>query len=365
MIKIELSIRNILSIAGLVFAVWVTTKVWSVLLLAGVALMLAAALLPYEEWLRKRTKNRPLSVTLVVFTVLGALSLLLLLVVPPMIGQGQDLWGKAPDLQRRAADFADQRGWDGVRDNINSFAPSDLFSSRLVDASRTVAGVVFQLVTTFFLAAYIMLDARRLKQFLYFSTPRSWHPHIFELLPALQRVVGGYIRGQAITSGVIAAFTFVLLFVLRVPNAVALAALAAVADLLPFVGGYILFALVVVPALSVSVTTAVIAGAAMAAYQQFEDRIFVPRVYGATLRLPTIAVVLSILIGAELLGFVGALVALPIAAAARVVVEYFAKARTSTSEDAGASVTPEEEVFAPNEDPPGNLAGQQAAGART
>src|SRR3712207_7155288 len=65
----------------------------------------------------------------------------------------------------------------------------------------------------------------------------------------------------------------------------------------------------------------------MVAYQQFEDRILIPRVYGSTLRLPTIAVVLAILAGAELLGLVGALLALPVAAGLRVVVEYFAEVR--------------------------------------
>jgi predicted PurR-regulated permease PerM len=72
-------------------------------------------------------------------------------------------------------------------------------------------------------------------------------------------------------------------------------------------------------------------------------------VYGATLRLPTIAVVLAILAGAELLGIIGALLALPVAAGIRVTVEYFAQVRTHSAQGAAAAATPDEEPFAPNQ----------------
>jgi predicted PurR-regulated permease PerM len=177
----------------------------------------------------------------------------------------------------------------------------------------------------------------------------------------LQRVVGGYIRGQAITSGAIFFFTFVMLEALRVPNALAIAAIAAVADLIPLVGVYILLTPIVVVTLSKSITTMVIAVGLSLLYQQFEDRVLTPRVYGATLRLPTIAVVLSILIGAELMGLVGALVALPVAAAIRVVIEYFADVRHQGAEAAAVESGTTDQVFAPQM--PGDEAAERAAHA--
>jgi predicted PurR-regulated permease PerM len=99
----------------------------------------------------------------------------------------------------------------------------------------------------------------------------------------------------------------------------------------------------------VSLTTAAVVVGAMVIYQQFEDRVLIPRVYGATLRLPTIAVVLSLLIGAELLGLVGALLALPIAAGIRVTVEYFAEAGRESAGEAATDVAPDDEPFAPDD----------------
>ena len=360
MIRIELSLRQILTFVGIGLGLWLLMKLWGVVLLAAIGLLIAAALMPYVDWLWRRTHNRALSVVIVVFGVLAALALVVLIVVPPMIDQGQGLWERRTEYRDRAAQFADQRGWYDLRDRIAAFEPGDLAGelagSRLLNTGRTVIVGLFTLFTVFFLSAYFLLDARRLKQFLYFSTPRPWHIHIKELLPALQRVVGGYIRGQAITSGSIFVFTFIVLTVMQVPNALALSAIAAIADLIPLVGVYLLLAPIALAAIAVSTTTAIVVVGLMLLYQQFEDRVLIPRVYGATLRLPTIAVVLAILAGAELLGLVGALLALPLAAGIRVVVEYFADVKkvsthstAAQAETAADDAAPVDQPFAPDE----------------
>jgi predicted PurR-regulated permease PerM len=360
-IRIDLSLRNILTIGAVVLGVWLLSKLWGVFILAAVGLLLAAALMPYVDWLWRRIHNRALAVLIVVLGVLGAVFLIFLVVLPPMYAQGRSLWERAPEMQQRAADFARERGWTDLAARIDEFDPEEAVTStfesrQVVDTGRAVLFGVFSLFTVFFLSAYFLLDARRLKQFLYFSTPRPWHPHIRELLPALQRVVGGYIRGQAITSASIFVFTFATLTILDVPNALALSAIAAIADLIPLVGVYILLIPITLAALAVSVTTGIIVFVLMVLYQQFEDRILIPRVYGSTLRLPTIAVVLAILAGAELLGLVGALLALPVAAGLRVVVEYFAEVRRASSRDtatqaseASDEVAPPDQPFAPDE----------------
>jgi predicted PurR-regulated permease PerM len=354
-IRIDLSLRNLVAIAAVVLGLWLLGRLWSVVLLAAVGLLIAAALMPYVDWLWRRTHNRALAVLIVVLGVLLGVSVILLVVIPPMVAQGHDLWEQAPSIQQRMAGFAREREWHDLADRIEEFEPEQAMAStfqtrQVVDTGRAVLFGIFSLFTVFFLSAYFLLDARRLKQFLYFSTPRPWHPHIRELLPALQRVVGGYIRGQAITSASIFVFTYIVLTILDIPNALALSAIAAIADLIPLVGVYIFLIPITLVALTVSFTAAAIALGLMIAYQQFEDRVLIPRVYGSTLRLPTIVVVLAILAGAELLGLVGALLALPVAAGLRVIVEYFAGVRKAASraEPQPGSVAPADEPFAPD-----------------
>ena len=110
-------------------------------------------------------------------------------------------------------------------------------------------------------------------------------------------------------------FTFVLLTVLRVPDALALAAFAGLTDVIPFVGGILATAPAVLAGLSrgTGVTLAILV--LMVAYQEFESRFLIPRIYGRTLKLPSAGVLVALLVGGRLGGVFGALFALPVAAA--------------------------------------------------
>ena len=135
----------------------------------------------------------------------------------------------------------------------------------------------------------------------------------------LETIVGGYVRGQLITSAAMFAFTFTLLSVFRVPNALSLAVFAGLVDVIPFIGGLLATTPAVLMAASRGSGPAIVVLIAMIAYQEIESRILVPKVYGRALRLSPVAVMLALLIGGTLLGVIGALLALPIAAGLRMI----------------------------------------------
>jgi predicted PurR-regulated permease PerM len=113
-----------------------------------------------------------------------------------------------------------------------------------------------------------------------------------------------------------------------VPNAIAFAVLAGFVDIIPIVGAVIAVFMPTIAAFQESPTQAVIVLIALLAYQQFEDRILAPRVYGATLNLPPVIVLVAVLIGGQLFGIAGVLLALPGAAVARVVLDYYMEKRS-------------------------------------
>ena len=330
LVVLRLPGRALLWLPAMVVVWWLLAKVWGVVVLAACGFLIAGALMPAVDVVWRATKRRSLSVLLVVVAVLAAIGLVFAVAVPELVVQGRALWERWPEWQQSAVRFAERRGWDQLANQIDAYHPADAVTPFLLDTGRLVLNSFISVVTVLVLAAYFLIDARRLKYMLYFATPRRWHRHIRYLLPELQSVVGGYVRGQAITSAAIAAFSFVFLTVLGVPNPVALAAIAAIADMIPFIGIYVMLLPMVLTAYTVSSTTAIIVAAMIVLYSQFEDRILVPRVYGRTLRLPTITVVLAILAGGELLGVVGALLGLPAAAALRVIIEYVAAGRRAT-----------------------------------
>jgi predicted PurR-regulated permease PerM len=171
------------------------------------------------------------------------------------------------------------------------------------------------------LAIYFIADGERTRGTLYALFPRRFHVRLARVLLNLETIVGGYLRGQLVTSVAIGVFTFGLLAVMRVPNALALAAFAALTDVIPFVGGLMATTPAVLVALSRGSAVATIVLVAMIAYQEFESRVIVPRVYGQALRLSSAVVVIALLVGGKVGGIIGALLALPIAAALRMLIE--------------------------------------------
>jgi predicted PurR-regulated permease PerM len=137
----------------------------------------------------------------------------------------------------------------------------------------------------------------------------------------LETIVGGYIRGQVITSVFMALFVFILLKSCDVSNALAISVFAGVADVLPYIGALLSVGAAVVAALPRGSDITIVVLVLMMAYETFESRFLIPRIYGRALRLPSSVILFSLLAGSVLLGVAGALLALPVAAAVLMLVE--------------------------------------------
>jgi predicted PurR-regulated permease PerM len=168
--------------------------------------------------------------------------------------------------------------------------------------------------TTLVLSFYLLADGKRVQGVAYAIVPRDYHMRLARILQNMETIVGGYMRGQLITSAAIGVFTFLLLVVCRVPNALSLALFAAVVDVIPFIGGLMVIIPAVLSALPRGLPVAGAVLVALSVYMEFESRILVPKVYGQVLRLSSTVVILALVAGGTLMGVMGALLALPIAA---------------------------------------------------
>jgi predicted PurR-regulated permease PerM len=141
------------------------------------------------------------------------------------------------------------------------------------------------------------------------------------ILIGLETIVGGYVRGQVVTSVLITIFTLTVLLILGVPNAMPFAVFAGLTDVVPYIGGLLATGPASIAAFPRGTTVVVVVFTLLVAYQEFESRVIIPRVYGRVLRLPSTAVIIALLAGGRLMGILGALLALPIAAAIRLIIE--------------------------------------------
>jgi predicted PurR-regulated permease PerM len=210
-----------------------------------------------------------------------------------------------PEAYTRLQDFANRRAQD----------PS-LYLSHLEDVGMKILTTLTQLLLLVTMTAYLLVaDGERTLFWIFRYLPTHHRSKIRQALPEVSHVVSSYLVGQLITSALFAAFALVTCFALGVPQAILLALLAFVADAIPLVGATIATLPAVLLALTVSPTTAAIVLVLYVIYQQVENHFIVPRVYKNTLQMSSFGVLLAVAIGAQLLGIIGALIALPIAAA--------------------------------------------------
>ena len=167
------------------------------------------------------------------------------------------------------------------------------------------------------LSIYFLAGLPRIKLFAYRLVPHSRRPRVILIGDEILAKVGGYVLGNFITSVITGAGTFFWLLAFGIPYPLLLAMFVALLDLIPVIGSTIGGAVVTLVALTVSLPVAIATLAFYIAYRLAEDYLIVPRIMGRTVQVPAIVSLIAVLIGGMLLGIVGALVAIPVAAAIR------------------------------------------------
>jgi predicted PurR-regulated permease PerM len=325
-VRIEVSTKTILTVAALIVGLSALEQLWPIVILLICSLILVGTLNPVINLLERRGWRRHGAVAAVFLAGLSAIGLVGLLTVPALWREIVAIVHDEPRLQAEVANtLARHPATASFADAVRGFELSQAATGATASSALALSWSAIELLgyagTSVVLAIYLLIDRERLSSVVYAIFPRRFHVRLARVLINLETIVGGYIRGQVLTSVAIAAFTFALLSVFGVSNALAIAAFAGLTDVLPFVGGILAVPPAVLSAYGhgTLAATAVLVGLVL--YQEFESRVLVPAVYGRTLRLPPAAVVVALLVGAKLGGVTGALLALPAAAALRMLVE--------------------------------------------
>jgi predicted PurR-regulated permease PerM len=321
--RLEVPPRTIATVAIGIFIIWVVVQLASIFLLVFLALLLTAALDPLVTRLERRGWKRSTAVSalLIVFVamVLGTLAL----IIPPLVHQGQQLASDLPDYVVRAKPYfkGHPDAYAKLQDLVNRRAKDpSLYLSHARGVGLTVGSVLTQTLLIVTMTAYLLIaDGERTLFWVFRYLPVNQRTRIRQALPEISRVVSAYVVGQLITSALFAVFALAVCIAFGVPQSILLAILAFIADAIPIIGATLATAPAVLLALTVSPTKAVIVLVLYIVYQQVENHLIVPRVYKNALQISSFGVLLAVAIGAQLLGIIGALIALPTAAAIPVI----------------------------------------------
>ncbi|HEX9113867.1 MAG TPA: AI-2E family transporter [Nitrospirota bacterium] len=323
----EISFSTMMQAVLFAAGIWVLIELLPVVLVLVVALIIVGTMSPAVHWLKMHGMRRGAGITIVFMAFVIAALLLITLTTPVIVQQAANLIEQEPALRAHLVDFlASSRLTAPFADALGEISDDVLMKTAamtLFSYSARVVEIIAYSAAAFFLALYIMIDHNRLRGGLYAIVPRSHHIRLSHILLHMETIVGGYMRGQVIISALMTIFVFVLLTAFRVPNALAISVFAGLVDVLPYIGVFLSMAPTVLAALSQGPAVTIAVLVLMLAYEEFESRVLVPRIYGRAMRLPSSVVLFAILAGGTLMGIVGAFLALPAAATIRMLIDEF------------------------------------------
>lgn len=308
-------------------AVTVLADLSSMLVLIGVAFFLALGLEPAAAWLIRRGLPRWAATTGVFVVFLAVVAAFVAAAVPPLVAQAEDLLKQAPLYIQQAQDHSSLIGrlndrfqvQQRITDAVNGSGGSVL--SDAVRVGGTVFGAIADSLIVVVLTVYFLVDLPRIRAALYRLVPGSRRPRAILIGDAVFAKVGAYVVGNVLISVIAGIATFTWLTVFDVPYALLLGILVALLDLIPVVGSTIAGVVVALVALTVSLPVAVATVVFFVVFRLLEDYVLVPKIIGRAVDVPALVTVVAVLIGGALLGVIGALVAIPVAAALQLLAE--------------------------------------------
>jgi predicted PurR-regulated permease PerM len=293
----------------------------SVLVLIGLALFLAIGMEPAVSWLVRHHFPRWAAVITVLAVITTGVVAFGIAAGAALVTQGEQLANQVPTYLQQAQDHQSFIGQLNDRFQVQAKIQSFLGSSGadlatgILGAGQLVFGVLADSLVVAVLTIYFLADLPRIRALGYRFVPHARRPRAILIGDDILAKIGGYVLGNLVISVIAAVLTFGWLFSFGVPYAFLLSILVALLDLVPVVGSTIAGIIVALVALTVSLPVCLLTIGFFIVYRFFEDYILVPKLIGRAVEVPALLTVVAVLIGAGLLGVIGALVAIPAAAA--------------------------------------------------
>ena len=268
---------------------------------------------------------RWLAILTIYLGVVGTLFAVGLLVIPPLVSQARELWTALPEQFDRVQAFLIERGILQQRLTLQEAmrrapaTPQEAVGTLATAVTSTVEGL-FGALTILILTFYLLLDSDSLFAGFARLFPRAERPRVEEAANKISTKVSAWLSGQMILAGTIGVSAAVGLYLLNVPYFYVLALLAAIGEIIPVVGPILSAIPAVLVALAVSPQTGFFVLLFWIAQQQVENHVLVPKVMERQVGVSAVTVIVALLVGASLLGILGAILAVPSAAILQVVI---------------------------------------------
>ena len=332
---IRFRVRTILAVFGLAIAVWALLHIVSVarhvLVWLIIAICLALAINPLVEWLQRRRglHRRGLATTVAFLMVLLGVAAVGALFIPTLVDNVNKFVDAVPGYVDDLTKGKGRLGFletkyhvvEKIREQLHEGGAKRVLglSGAAVSITKGVVNIVIGTITITFLTFFMLLEGPAWMDRFYGLLPERVRPRWRKIGHDVYRTVGGYVTGNLLISLIAGTLTTIVLLALGVPYAVALGVIVALLDLIPLAGATIAAIIIATVAFLHTITAGIVVVVFFLIYQQVENHFLQPVIYGRTVQLSPLAVLISVLIGAKLAGILGALGAIPVAGAIQVI----------------------------------------------
>ena len=304
----------------------------AVFILIIISIFLAAGLNPAVLFFQNRGLKRGAAVGAVMASVLLFVGVFIAVAVPPLIDQINSFLNNAPQLVRDLNNNAfinDLNNKYGVIDSlqtkVNSVIKDGQFAitafGGVIGVGKAVVSGVVSTLTILVLTLYFLSSLPQVIEIGLKFVPASRRSRVSKLVNAIVGRIGAFIGGQAIIAAIAAIFILIMGLIIGMPYTGPLAMFVLICGFIPLVGHFIGMGVVTLVSLTDSVSTAAIALASYVIYVQIENYVITPRIMKRSLSIPGLVTIIAALLGTSLLGLVGGLLAVPIAAAVLLILD--------------------------------------------
>lgn len=307
------------------------------------AVVLAAALEPGTDWLTKKGVPRVLAVVLIYLLVLFVLFGVVYFLLPPLLGDIINFTSNLPGYLESLQDFTFLSF--NLSDSVSQAFPS---AATIPNVSNMVTslgggfltvtgfffGGIFGFVSIIILSFYILVQEDGVENLIRLVAPDNYESYLIDLWHRSQKKIGRWLQGQLLLGLIMGVFVFLGLSIMRIRFALLLAMLAAIFEIIPIVGPI----MAAVPAIAIAFGESVSLGTLVLGFyiiiQQFENHLIYPLVFRKIVGVPVLLVIISLIVGGRLAGFLGILLAVPLATILMELVGDIEKKKKLTSEKA-------------------------------
>ncbi|KKQ73602.1 MAG: hypothetical protein US94_C0031G0004 [Berkelbacteria bacterium GW2011_GWB1_38_5] len=322
-VKFEISNSTIIKIILAIFAVWLIYAVREVVVLFFIVLVIVAALGPLVERMAKYIP-RALAVIILGILFLGLLTAIGFLMIPPIVEQLKQLAVNLPIILDRLGPIYQhlQNSISNYQESLfNASSQIGRFSSGVYSTTVGFFSAIVAFFTIIVLSFYMLLEGNMIKALIHQFIPEEHKANSFNIAEKINQKMGSWLRGQATLMVIIGTLDGIALAILGVPYALTLAVWGGLTEVIPYVGPWLGLIPAFIIAFTVSPLTGLLVLIVYVVIQQAEAQFLVPKIMGRAVGLSPVIIILSLLIGAKLMGILGVVIAVPIAAAISVLIQ--------------------------------------------